>query len=62
MIVKPKKDSWVEIMNWRFIIFLKPQQKWMCEKVKEGYCLERDNVTMTLTEEEFEKSFREVTE
>ena len=60
MKARPKDFGAFEIMNWKFIIHLKPQQKWDAEETKKGYRLERDNVVMNLTKEEFEKNFIEV--
>ena len=54
---KPKKYVTLQIMNWKFIIDLKPQQKWNCKIKKEEYILDRDNVTIIMTKEEFDKYF-----
>lgn len=60
MKVRPKDFGAFEIMNWKFIIHLKPQQKWDAKETEKGYRLERDNVVINLTKAEFEKSFTEV--
>lgn len=67
MIVRPKHYSMLQILDWQFIIELKPQQKWLCEivhendiKYKRKYRLSRDNVTLYFSEEEFEESFKVV--
>ena len=67
MIVRPKHYSMLQILDWKFIIELKPQQKWECEIVHEDdvlyvrkYRLTRDNVTLNFSEEEFERNFKVV--
>ena len=60
MKARPKDFGVFEIMDWKFIIYLKPQQKWYVEETEKGYRLERDNVVIKLTKAEFEKNFTEV--
>ena len=61
MKARPKDFGAFEIMDWKFIIHLKPQQKWDVEETEKGYRLERDNVVIKLTKAEFEKHFKEIT-
>ena len=60
MKARPKDFGAFEIMDWKFIIHLKPQQKWDVEETQKGYRLERDNVVINLTKAEFKKNFVEV--
>lgn len=54
---KPKSYGTLEIMNWKFVIDLKPQQKWDYKKDKDNFIVSRDNVSMTLSKTEFDKYF-----
>lgn len=61
MKVKPKQDTIFFAEDWKITISLKPQQKWECTFYKDYICIERDNVTLKLTKEEFEKYFTKIT-
>ena len=39
-------------------ITLAPQQKWKCEIVRDEFSVSRDNVSLKLTEEEFNTYFK----
>lgn len=58
--VKPKEYVTLSILDWKFIIKLKPQQKWYASVGKDKVRLERDNVTITMSNEEFERYFKVV--
>jgi hypothetical protein len=67
MIVRPKVNAIIRILDGLFYIDLKPQQKWECEIVHEDdvfyirkYRLFRDNVTVNFSEEEFQEHFKVV--
>lgn len=60
MKARPKTQTILEILNWKFVINLIPQQKWKASTTKDGYYLERDNVSMKMSKEEFEKYFKVV--
>ena len=58
MIVRPKGNAIIRILDGLFYIDLKPQQKWECEIIHEDdvfyirkYRLIRDNVTLNFSEE-----------
>lgn len=55
---KPICYAMLEILNWKFLIELKPQQRWEYCFCRNGeYEVIRDNVTLKLSEEEFNKYF-----
>lgn len=57
---KPKKDMMLQILNWKFMIALAPQQRWNYRADDGGYVASRDCVSIKLTAEEFAKYFVEV--
>lgn len=58
--VKPKEYTVLSILNWKFIINLHPRQIWYASAEKNKVRLERDNVTINMSNEEFEKYFKVV--
>ncbi len=57
---KPKSYTTLQVMNWKFVIALKPQQRWDYRITTEGrYHVERDILSINLEADEFHKMFRE---
>ena len=57
MRVRPRNNV-VLFEEYKIIIVLKPQQRWKCVFHKDYISVERDNVTLKLSKEEFEKYFK----
>lgn len=60
MVVKPKRFTILQMLDWKFFIALDPRQKWLCTSANGKYNISRDNVALNFSKEEFEKYFREV--
>jgi hypothetical protein len=61
MKARPKSFTMLQILDWKFLITLKPQQKWDVVSSSDGMTIvERDNVTIKIPQEEFEKWFKVV--
>ena len=58
MRVRPRNNAVLFIEEYKIIIALKPQQRWECVFHKDYISVERDNVTLKLSKEEFEKYFK----
>ena len=58
MRVRPKDNAVLFIEEYKITIVLKPQQRWECVFHKDYISVERDNVTLKLSKEEFEKYFK----
>lgn len=58
MKVRPREYGVIFMEDYKIIIVLKPQQKWDCKFNKDYISVERDNVTLKLNKEEFEKYFK----
>lgn len=58
--VKPKDYITLEILDWKFVINLNPRQIWNASAEKNKVKLTRDNVTINMSNEEFEKYFKVV--
>lgn len=58
MKVRPREYGVLFMENYKITIVLKPQQKWDCKFNKDYISVERDNVTLKLNKEEFEKYFK----
>ena len=58
MKARPKTTAMFQVLNWKFLIMLKPQQKWDVEEEDGEMRLKRDNITMNLSTNEFDKYFK----
>ena len=58
MRVRPRNNAVLFIEEYKITIVLKPQQRWECVFYKDYISVERDNVTLKLSKEEFEKYFK----
>lgn len=54
---RPKEGGVLVLMD-KCAITLAPQQKWECEIVRDEFSVSRDNVSLKLTEEEFNTYFK----
>ena len=57
---KPKKVMMLQILNWKFMISLAPQQRWHYYIVDGVYVASRDCVSIKFTAKEFDEYFEKV--
>ena len=57
--VRPKTYALLQIQDFKLIINLAPQQRWVAESYGDKIRVSRWNVTLTLTDVEFHEWFKE---
>ena len=60
MICRPRKEVMFSLLDWKFCIWLRPQQKWEYYISSDGFTVYRTNLSIKLSEKEFDEYFKDL--